>query len=92
MGLAPYGEPKYSKLIMDNVVDVKEDGSLRLYLSYFGYCTGLRLTNEEFDALFEAEEVGGDAGVDAVGEPLVALAQGLDHGGGVDAGAGLEGV
>ena len=54
MGFAPYGEPKCSKLIMDNVVDVKEDGSFRLYLSYFDYCTGLRMTNENFDALFEA--------------------------------------
>jgi carbamoyltransferase len=54
MGLAPYGEPKYSKLIMDNVVDVKEDGSFRLDLSYFDFCTGLRMTNEKFDALFGA--------------------------------------
>ena len=54
MGLAPYGEPKYSKLIMDNLVDVKEDGSFRLDLSYFDFCTGLRMTNAKFDALFGA--------------------------------------
>ena len=54
MGLAPYGEPKYEKLIMDNLIDVKEDGSFRLDLSYFDFCTGLRMTNEKFDALFEA--------------------------------------
>jgi carbamoyltransferase len=54
MGLAPYGEPKYSKLIMDNVIDVKEDGSFRLDLSYFDFCTGLRMTNEKFDDLFGA--------------------------------------
>ena len=54
MGLAPYGEPKYSKLIMDNVVDIKEDGSFRLDLSYFDFCTGLRMTNEKFDKLFDA--------------------------------------
>jgi carbamoyltransferase len=53
MGLAPYGEPKYAQKILDNVVDVKEDGSFRLDLSYFDYCTGLRMTNEKFDALFE---------------------------------------
>lgn len=54
MGLAPYGEPKYAQRIMDNVIDVKEDGSFRLDLSYFDYCTGLRMTNEKFDALFDA--------------------------------------
>ncbi len=54
MGLAPYGEPKYAQLIMDNVIDIKEDGSFRLDLSYFDFCTGLRMTNEKFDALFEA--------------------------------------
>ncbi|MDA1323825.1 MAG: carbamoyltransferase [Proteobacteria bacterium] len=54
MGLAPYGEPKYAQLIMDNVVDIKEDGSFRLDLSYFDFCTGLRMTNEKFDALFGA--------------------------------------
>jgi len=54
MGLAPYGEPKYAKLIMDKLIDVKEDGSFRLDLSYFDFCTGLRMTNEKFDALFEA--------------------------------------
>ena len=54
MGLAPYGEPKYTQLILDNIIDVKEDGSFRLDLSYFDYCTGLRMTNEKFDALFGA--------------------------------------
>ena len=54
MGLAPYGEPKYTKLIMDNVIDVKEDGSFRLDLSYFDFCTGLRMTNQKFNDLFGA--------------------------------------
>lgn len=54
MGLAPYGEPKFTKLIMDNVIDVKQDGSFRLDLSYFDFCTGLRMTNEKFDDLFGA--------------------------------------
>jgi carbamoyltransferase len=52
MGLAPYGEPKYKDLILDNLLDVKEDGSFRLDQSYFDYCTGLRMTNAKFDALF----------------------------------------
>jgi carbamoyltransferase len=52
MGLAPYGEPKYTRLILDNLVDLKEDGSFRLDQSYFDYCTGLTMTNERFSALF----------------------------------------
>lgn len=52
MGLAPYGEPKYTDLILDNLMDLKEDGSFRLDLDYFDYCTGLRMTNERFHALF----------------------------------------
>ncbi len=52
MGLAPYGEPKYAQLIFDNLLDVKPDGSFRLNLDYFDYCTGLRMTNGKFDALF----------------------------------------
>jgi carbamoyltransferase len=52
MGLAPYGEPKYAKLIKDHLIDIKEDGSFALDMSYFNYCTGLTMTNERFDALF----------------------------------------
>ncbi len=52
MGLAPYGDPKYAQVILDNIVDVKEDGSFHLDISYFDYCTGLRMTNAKFDALF----------------------------------------
>ncbi len=52
MGLAPYGEPKYAALIKDNLVDIKEDGSFRLNLKYFGYMAGLRMTNRRFAALF----------------------------------------
>ena len=54
MGLAPYGEPKYAQLIFDNLVDIKPDGSFRLNLDYFDFCTGLRMTNVRFDALFGA--------------------------------------
>lgn len=52
MGLAPYGVPKYKDKILQNLVDLKEDGSFRLDLSYFDYCTGLRMTGEKFHALF----------------------------------------
>ena len=54
MGLAPYGEPKYAQRIFDSLIHVKPDGSFRLDLSYFDYCTGLRMTNGRFDALFGA--------------------------------------
>ena len=52
MGLAPYGEPRFMQTILDNLIDVKDDGTFRLNLDYFDYCTGLRMTNEKFDALF----------------------------------------
>jgi carbamoyltransferase len=52
MGLAPYGEPKYADLIKNHLVDIKEDGSFALDMSYFNYCTGLTMTNEKFDRLF----------------------------------------
>jgi carbamoyltransferase len=52
MGLAPYGTPRFADLILENLIDVKDDGSFRLNLEYFDYCTGLRMTNEKFDALF----------------------------------------
>ncbi len=52
MGLAPYGEPRYAQLILDKLIDVKGDGSFRLDLGYFDYCTGLTMTNARFDALF----------------------------------------
>ncbi|MAF95602.1 MAG: hypothetical protein CMM60_07595 [Rhodospirillaceae bacterium] len=59
MGLAPYGEPKYLGLILDNLMDLKDDGSFRLDQSYFGYCTGLSMTNEKFDDLFGGPPRGG---------------------------------
>ena len=52
MGLAPYGEPRFKAAILEKLVDLKDDGSFRLNLDYFDYCTGLRMTNEKFDALF----------------------------------------
>ena len=47
MGLAPYGEPRYARLILDHLIDIKPDGSFRLNLDYFDYCTGLTMTNEQ---------------------------------------------
>ena len=52
MGLAPYGEPKYAKLILDNLIDLKPDGSFRLDMSFFDYCTGFTMTNDRFAKLF----------------------------------------
>ena len=52
MGLAPYGQPKYSDLILRELIDVKEDGSFRLNMKYFDFATGLTMTNEKFSKLF----------------------------------------
>jgi len=52
MGLAPYGEPKYAQAIFDRLIDVKPDGSFKLNLDYFSFCTGLTMTDDRFDAMF----------------------------------------
>jgi carbamoyltransferase len=52
MGLAPYGEPKYTNEILTHLVDVKPDGSLRMDMRYFNYCQGLTMTSQAFDGLF----------------------------------------
>ena len=52
MGLAPYGEPVYTDLIKDNLIDIKEDGSFRLDMGYFNYTSGLTMTNDKFNELF----------------------------------------
>jgi carbamoyltransferase len=52
MGLAPYGQPKYVKAIYDNLIDLKDDGTFRLKIDFFNYCTGLTMTNGKFDHLF----------------------------------------
>ena len=52
MGLAPYGQPLYVKTIFDHLIDVKADGTFRLNMEYFDYCTGLTMTNAKFDELF----------------------------------------
>jgi carbamoyltransferase len=53
MGLAPYGVPRYKDLILSELIDVKEDGSIRLNLSYFDFLGGLRMTNRRFSRLFK---------------------------------------
>jgi len=55
MGLAPYGQPKYVDLILDNLIDLKDDGTFRLDLDYFNYCTGLTMTSPKFAELFGAK-------------------------------------
>jgi carbamoyltransferase len=52
MGLAPFGEPRHAALIMERLMDLKEDGSFRLDMSYFNYCSGLTMTSRKFDRMF----------------------------------------
>ena len=52
MGLAPYGQPKYVKAIYDHLLDLKPDGTFRMNMEYFNYCTGLTMTSSRFDAVF----------------------------------------
>lgn len=53
MGLAPYGTPKYADVIRSELIDIKSDGSFRLNMRYFNYCTGLTMVNAEFERLFD---------------------------------------
>ena len=55
MGLAPYGEPKYTSLIKDNLIDIKKDGSFKLSQEFFDYATGLKMTSDKFHKLFGKE-------------------------------------
>ena len=52
MGLAPYGEPRYTNLIKENLINIADDGSFQLDMRYFNYATGLTMTNKKFDELF----------------------------------------
>ncbi len=52
MGLAPYGQPKYCDVILDNLLDLKEDGTFRLQMKYFDFATGLKMTSQKFSDLF----------------------------------------
>lgn len=60
MGLAPYGEPRFRDAILDNLIDLKDDGSFRLNLDYFDYCTGVTMTNDRFAELFGAPPRGAE--------------------------------
>ena len=55
MGLAPYGVPHYVDLIYEHIIDLKEDGTFRLNMDYFNYCTGLTMTSEKFHKLFRGK-------------------------------------
>ena len=55
MGLAPYGEPRFKDIILEKLIDVKEDGSFRLNMDYFNYATGLTMTNNKFAKLFNMQ-------------------------------------
>jgi len=55
MGLAPYGDAKYVDLILDNLLDIKDDGTFRLDMSFFNYATGLTMTGNKFHRLFEGD-------------------------------------
>ncbi|MBF0347145.1 MAG: hypothetical protein HQL81_05705, partial [Magnetococcales bacterium] len=52
MGLAPYGQPRFAQTILDHLIDLKGDGSFRMDMSYFNYCTGLTMTGDKFHRLF----------------------------------------
>ena len=75
MGLAPYGTPKYAALILEKLMDLKADGTFRLDLSYFDYCTGLTMTNSKFDELFGAPRRNADQPLTQVHMDLAASIQ-----------------
>ena len=77
MGLAPYGEPKYAKLILDNLIDLKQDGTFRLDMSYFDYCTGFTMTNDRFAR--SVRRAGAQAG--SIADAVPHGCRGLDPGG-----------
>ncbi len=52
MGLAPYGQPRYAQQMKEHLIEIRDDGSFRLNMAYFDFCTGLRMTNRRFDRLF----------------------------------------
>ena len=85
MGLAPYGEPRYAQLILDHLIDLKADGSFRLDLDYFDYCTGLTMTNARFDALFGGAAAQARRAADAAPHGSRRLDPGGDRGGGAAA-------
>ena len=81
MGLAPYGEPRFKDLILDKIVDLKEDGTFRLDQSYFDYCTGLRMTNDKFDDAVRRPGAQARGAADAASHGSRGLGPGRDRGG-----------
>ena len=75
MGLAPYGKPKYAEKIKKHLIDIKDDGSFRLDLSYFDYCTGLTMTNAKFNTLFENNYRSPESNLEQVHMDLAASVQ-----------------
>ena len=75
MGLAPYGEPRFADLIRDNLIDMRDDGSYRLDMSYFDYCAGTRMTTPKFHALFGGEPRKPETPLDQVHMDLAASVQ-----------------
>ena len=75
MGLAPYGEPRYVDLILERLIDLKEDGSFRMDQSYFNYCQGLTMTGPKFDELFGGPPRKKDGHIDARHMDLAASVQ-----------------
>ena len=77
MGLAPYGEPKYVGLILDKMVDLREDGSLWLDMSYFNYCQGMTMTSQKFHDLFGGPPRGGETWISQKDMDLAASIQNI---------------
>lgn len=75
MGLAPYGQPRFKDLILKELIDLKEDGSFRLNMKYFDYCTGLRMTNRRFARLFGLPERKSEGKLEQVHKDLAASIQ-----------------
>ena len=75
MGLAPYGKPLYAKKILENLIDLKEDGSFRLNMKYFDFCTGLKMTSSAFDELFQMSPRSAEAPLTQVHMDLAASIQ-----------------
>lgn len=75
MGLAPYGEPRFVKTILDKLLDLKSDGTFRLNMEYFNYCTGLTMTNNRFDRLFGVNPRKPDEQVEQIHMDLAASIQ-----------------
>jgi len=75
MGLAPYGKPEYVDLIMDNLIDLKDDGSFKINMKYFAYDYGLRMTNKNMEKLFKLEVRKGESKLEQVHMDIAASVQ-----------------